>query len=186
MPRPFSDITGQCFNRLTAIQFVERKDKRTIWKFTCSCGNSINTRVDQVVRGSVKSCGCMLKEAAPKKGINSRFKKGSKAHNKGRNWDEWMSEDGQNALKKPVVQLTELDEVVAIHESCRAGADAIGAKLTEVARVCRHYVRKDGYECKTVRGYKFLFLDEFLDRRDKARREYFNKKQELIEHFKEE
>ena len=56
------DITGQKFNRLTAIKFSHIKNCKTYWLFRCDCGNEKYMREDGVTGGSAKSCGCLQKE----------------------------------------------------------------------------------------------------------------------------
>lgn len=57
------DLTGQKFNRLTAIKFV-RCDKGVgnIWRFRCDCGNEVEVLGSRVKNGYTKSCGCLQKE----------------------------------------------------------------------------------------------------------------------------
>lgn len=62
------DITGNVYNRLTAIQLIEKK-KRTpyrgnhhIWLFKCVCGNDKIAIKANVISGNVKSCGCLKSE----------------------------------------------------------------------------------------------------------------------------
>lgn len=52
------DITGQKFNKLTAIRFIERKDDKTYWEFQCDCGNTKIIRATCVKNGNTKSCSC--------------------------------------------------------------------------------------------------------------------------------
>lgn len=57
------DITGQKFNRLTAVKYVG-KDKHNLnkWLFQCECGN-YKVCLDYSVRsGHTMSCGCYNKE----------------------------------------------------------------------------------------------------------------------------
>ena len=61
------DLTGQVFNRLTAISFQESTKKRgTLWKWKCSCGNIIILPASDVKSGNTKSCGCFFKEKITK------------------------------------------------------------------------------------------------------------------------
>ena len=54
------DITGKKFNHLTAICFDHvGEDKRHYWKFRCDCGNEIIAKKIYVMRGELKSCGCI-------------------------------------------------------------------------------------------------------------------------------
>lgn len=56
------DITNQKFTRLTAIKFVECRNKRQFWLFKCDCGNEKLINKTSVMHGVTKSCGCYLKE----------------------------------------------------------------------------------------------------------------------------
>lgn len=63
-------ITGQKFNRLTAIEFSHiGKNGTAYWKFKCDCGNEINRKRYPVEVGDIKSCGCLRNES--KKGIQT-------------------------------------------------------------------------------------------------------------------
>lgn len=65
------DITGQKFNRLTAIKFHHtkeytysnnRKQKTQYWLCKCDCGKITIVSKSSLVCGKVKSCGCLRKE----------------------------------------------------------------------------------------------------------------------------
>lgn len=65
-----TDLTGQRFGRLTA---VERKgmatnSKKAVWRFNCECGNTSEQTADNVLSGNTQSCGCV--------GLASRIKHG--------------------------------------------------------------------------------------------------------------
>lgn len=64
------DITGQKFNRLTAIKFAYKKDNIHFWTFKCECGKEIIARKNAVVSGQHKSCGCLHLEKVSKKKYN--------------------------------------------------------------------------------------------------------------------
>jgi hypothetical protein len=81
------DITGQVFNRLTALRVVERReDGRIIWEFKCACGNTHRAQAKSVRAGETKSCGCWRRVVGfelgksnrgrhyPKSSLRSRFK----------------------------------------------------------------------------------------------------------------
>lgn len=57
MARKTTDITGQKFNRLTAIKHIEG----SFWLFKCDCGNEKIANKSEVKRGNIKSCGCYFK-----------------------------------------------------------------------------------------------------------------------------
>jgi len=62
------DITGQKFNRLTAVRFVKWRwlpyGKRVpLWEFECECGKRTVAQRSNVLTGHTKSCGCWKLEA---------------------------------------------------------------------------------------------------------------------------
>lgn len=65
----FKDLTGQTFNRLTALYpLKERKNGSVVWHCKCECGNECDVVQPSLVKGRTKSCGCLKKETdrAPK------------------------------------------------------------------------------------------------------------------------
>ncbi len=188
MPRPFKDITGQKFGRLTAVQFIERKNRRTIWEFRCDCGLPVYKRLDQVESGAIQSCGCYQSDvtsARMKGGNATSFKKGQTAYNKGKPAVEWLGEEQVQANiqrlrdnppppdhiykvceanKKPVVRMDLYGKVLEIHDSIISAANAVGATQSQVGSVCHHRINNKGYESKTCKKHTFLFLDEYLER----------------------
>lgn len=79
MNKNIKDITGQTFNRLTAIEFVECRNGYACWKFQCSCGNQKILPGYSVRNGSVKSCGCLHHNKDP-----TKFKIKGERNEKGR------------------------------------------------------------------------------------------------------
>lgn len=69
------DITGQKFNRLTAISHSGNKNKHNglLWNFVCDCGNTIEQEAYPVTSGTTKSCGCYAKEVAGKASVTHGF-----------------------------------------------------------------------------------------------------------------
>lgn len=65
------DITGETFDRLTAIRPTdERADNGSVvWEFACSCGNTTKMSVYRFHSHRVHSCGCLYRE--PRGKINS-------------------------------------------------------------------------------------------------------------------
>lgn len=61
MPK-FIDLTGQKFGRLLVMGRAENKNRRTMWKCLCSCGNECVVRGDLLKDGTTTSCGCAQKE----------------------------------------------------------------------------------------------------------------------------
>lgn len=58
-----SDLTGQKFNHLTAVELVSRKPTR--WKCLCDCGNYKIVLTSNLKSGAVKSCGCIHHRGNP-------------------------------------------------------------------------------------------------------------------------
>jgi len=57
------DITGQKFNRLTAIRRVGyNQSHESMWECKCDCGNGVTVRLKSLVKGRTKSCGCYQRE----------------------------------------------------------------------------------------------------------------------------
>lgn len=57
------DYTGQTYNRVTLLSFSHKRGKHSYWNCRCSCGNEFTARVDCVISGNTKSCGCLNHEA---------------------------------------------------------------------------------------------------------------------------
>ena len=81
---PFgADITGQRFNRLVAVRFIERRATGNTynyyWLFKCDCGNNVISPYYGIRNGKVKSCGCYQKEVCTTHGryigVPNRFSK---------------------------------------------------------------------------------------------------------------
>lgn len=68
----YIDITGQKFNRLTAIKYVGKSK----WLFQCDCGKQVIIAAANVKRGNTMSCGCLHNELAAKKMISLHTKHG--------------------------------------------------------------------------------------------------------------
>lgn len=68
----FEDLTGKTFNRLTVLQQNGRNKSRSIlWLCRCECGNVVSTTSNNLRTGHTKSCGCLQKEVARKRNIDS-------------------------------------------------------------------------------------------------------------------
>lgn len=188
MPGKRKDFTGQKFGRLTAVKFIKRENRRTIWEFKCDCGITKAIRLDGVTSGAVRSCGCLQRETTAENGRRSstKFIKGHTTHNKGKRMEEWLGEDQAKITranftkfrgtskyrkfnkahndklaeinKKPVLQMTLLGEIIHVHRSVDDTARAVGRAATSISRVCCHR----GTSCA---GYAFMFLDEYLESR---------------------
>ena len=54
----FQDLTGQKFNRLTALKYIGNSK----WLCKCDCGKETIVYVSRLKTGHTKSCGCLVKE----------------------------------------------------------------------------------------------------------------------------
>ena len=71
MSKRFQNLQGQRFGKLVAIEFIEiNKNKKSVWRFKCDCGNEKNIIVSNVKNGRTSSCGC-----EHKKQLSNRVKK---------------------------------------------------------------------------------------------------------------
>ena len=66
VPRP-----GQRFNRLVAIEPVEKRHGQWYWRFRCDCGGEKVCYGQNVIRGLTTSCGCYHKERMRAVGLAS-------------------------------------------------------------------------------------------------------------------
>ena len=57
------DIKNKRFGKLLAIEKCERlgKENREAWLFTCDCGKQKKIIIKNVLRGTSRSCGCLLR-----------------------------------------------------------------------------------------------------------------------------
>lgn len=60
--RPFKDITGERFGRLTVIEIAEKSKWGIRWRCFCDCGNYCEVLGSNLRNGHVQSCGCYQKE----------------------------------------------------------------------------------------------------------------------------
>ena len=54
MPKAL-DITGEKYNRLTAVEYTHTKGKERIWKFACDCGKECFAAIGKVRFGTTIS-----------------------------------------------------------------------------------------------------------------------------------
>lgn len=56
------DISGQKFNRLTAIEYAGSSSSGATWLCECECGNSIVATAVNLRSGNTQSCGCYRRD----------------------------------------------------------------------------------------------------------------------------
>ena len=65
--KPYEDISGQKFGRLTAIRAVGRNKKGAVlWLCECECSNKLITLVYSLKKGETKSCKCLTSDRMKK------------------------------------------------------------------------------------------------------------------------
>lgn len=80
----FSDHIGKVFGRLTVMEEVGRHvypsgDTRRMFKCSCECGTIKNYKLNSLVNGNTKSCGCLQREkVAIKNSLNNDTKEGQR------------------------------------------------------------------------------------------------------------
>ena len=63
------DMIGKKFGRLTVVDFDRLENHKTYWKCTCDCGLTVIACGNNLRSGNTKSCGCLRRETAQKRGI---------------------------------------------------------------------------------------------------------------------
>lgn len=62
------DLTGRQFGRLVALRPSGSRRSRSIeWECACSCGNTKLAGAGELMRGNVRSCGCLAKDMTSKR-----------------------------------------------------------------------------------------------------------------------
>lgn len=54
-----NDLTGEKYGVLCVESFHGFKNRKSLWKCKCSCGNTTIVQIDNLKNGHTKSCGCM-------------------------------------------------------------------------------------------------------------------------------
>ena len=53
------NLAGNVFGKLTAIKDIGSENNNRIWRCRCECGNEIDVRANDLLRGHILSCGCI-------------------------------------------------------------------------------------------------------------------------------
>ena len=62
------DLTGEKYGRLTVVSFDKLEKRKAYWKCSCDCGLSVVVSGNNLRSGNTKSCGCLRRETARKRG----------------------------------------------------------------------------------------------------------------------
>lgn len=56
----YRDIRGQAFGRLTAVEPLDKRDRRggVVWLCRCACGATAEVSADRLLYSGIRSCGC--------------------------------------------------------------------------------------------------------------------------------
>lgn len=85
----FEDITGQRYGRLVALSYVgqahckskKKYQTKSIWLFSCDCGNVVERKVGHVKKGDTRSCGCLKEERIQRMGKENSLPTGESSFN---------------------------------------------------------------------------------------------------------
>lgn len=69
LPKQAADITGETFNRLTALGLLYIGKSGAVWHCQCVCGNHISVRLSYLRNNHTQSCGCLQQERAQSSNI---------------------------------------------------------------------------------------------------------------------
>lgn len=58
------DLAGQRFGRLTALEAIFGHGGPRVWRCVCECGRETRARADRLKNGRLRSCGCLIADAA--------------------------------------------------------------------------------------------------------------------------
>lgn len=53
------ELIGQTFGKLTVIEYIGVKNKESLWKCKCKCGNECEAIGWHLTSGIKSSCGCL-------------------------------------------------------------------------------------------------------------------------------
>lgn len=84
------DLTNRIFNRLTVTKKI-RLHRRLAWLCECACGNAVKAYRYDLIRGGVKSCGCLQKEEAYKRCMERNVTHNMSKHSLYATWSNMIS-----------------------------------------------------------------------------------------------
>src|ERR1700680_1400618 len=69
------NLTGQIFNRLTALRCVARDTRgKVVWLCRCACdGKEIEVQSGHLISGHTQSCGCLRNETTAARNTNHPY-----------------------------------------------------------------------------------------------------------------
>lgn len=68
-PKRVKELSGHVYGRLTVVGFA-RIERSAIWVCQCSCGEVVEVKSPNLIRGGTRSCGCVRRTGTPKHGMS--------------------------------------------------------------------------------------------------------------------
>ena len=69
MPNNRTNVEGQRFGRLVALQDIGRNNRKLrLWKCLCDCGQLTTVSMSDLKKGGTNSCGCLARELSSERG----------------------------------------------------------------------------------------------------------------------
>lgn len=100
MPWKPIDIIGYRFGRLTVIEYAGRaRDRHSMWKVHCDCGNTITVIGNNMKSGQTLSCGCLQRELTERRALKHGEARIGKVSREYRAWCE-MKTRCENSKRK--------------------------------------------------------------------------------------
>ena len=143
----FQNIEGRRFGRLIA-KYPISNVRPTKWHCVCDCGNSINTRVSSLNRGSTKSCGCLQREASGKACVKRLTKHGHTAGGNSRTYRIWINMVSRCTNPKFDAYPYYGGRGIAVAESWRSFANFLADMGEAPASLTLDRIDSDGNYCK--------------------------------------
>lgn len=77
------NLVGKKFNSLTVIKLLPSvqygKYKKRNWECLCDCGNLTKVNTSPLIKGKIKTCGCIFKIVSVQNSLKSRYKLANKS-----------------------------------------------------------------------------------------------------------
>jgi hypothetical protein len=108
-----NDVTGQTFEKLTAVRHVGfASSRKAVWEFLCVCGETVVALLDNVQQGGRKSCGCNLRTA----GGRSKSREYKNAH-----WHGYMMRKRRASVQRELCPI-----ILSMYEQAQKLTEATG------------------------------------------------------------
>lgn len=152
------DLTGKNFGRLTVLKDSGKRSRKgdILWECICECGRLSFVRGYQLKRGTTKSCGCLARELAAKRGKDAKI---------------------QEALKEKYVEGTLL---TALKQKMRSD-NTSGIKGVSWDKKNQKWEANIHFRGKKIRLGRFIEKQDAIGARKEAEEKYF---EPILEKYK--